>query len=118
MSNASSVKNRPVNDEVLPSKIELLKDLIFGDNIQQYNSDFDEIRKDIHRKKIELEGLIVEVKSELDTLIDSTSTDINIRISELEDSLGSRVEKLGSEKVDKSVLGALLISLGEKISKG
>ena len=44
--------------------------------------------------------------------------DINIRISELEDSLGSRVEKLGSEKVDKSVLGALLISLGEKISKG
>ena len=47
MSNTSSVKNRPVNDEVLPSKIELLKDLIFGDNIQQYNSDFDEIRLDI-----------------------------------------------------------------------
>jgi len=48
--------------------------------------------------------------------IDSLSTDVNIRITDLEDSLQAKTEALTEEKVDRKELGKLLISLGEKIS--
>ena len=45
------------------------------------------------------------------------STDVNIRITELEDKLEDRIEQLDSEKLNKKLLGNLLIELGEKVSK-
>jgi archaellum component FlaC len=117
MSNSSAIKKTPINKEVLPTKIELLKDIIFGDNIQQYDSEFETIRKDIEQKKEALEEMISQVRSELNTLIDNVNTDLNIRLSEVEKSLESRIENLEMEKVDKNDLGNLLITLGKKISK-
>ena len=48
--------------------------------------------------------------------IDSLSTDVNIRITDLEDSLNAKAEQLGDDKLDRRELGKLLINLGEKIS--
>jgi hypothetical protein len=49
--------------------------------------------------------------------IDSLSTDINIRITDLEDALNDKAEMLNEQKADRRDLGELLISLGEKIEK-
>ena len=98
------------------SKIEAIKNLIFGENIEQYDSEFDTIRKEIKAKKELLENYIDEVRNELMQSIDSLSTDVNIRITDLEDSLQAKTEALAEEKVNKKELGKLLISLGEKIS--
>lgn len=98
------------------SKIEAIKNLIFGENIEQYDSEFDTIRKEIKTKKEKLESYIDEVRQELMQSIDSLSTDVNIRITDLEDSLQAKTEALTDAKVDRKELGALLKSLGEKIS--
>jgi gas vesicle protein len=98
------------------SKIEAIKNLIFGENIEQYNSEFETLKKDLDKKKKALEGYIDEVREELMQSIDSLSTDVNIRITDLEDALNARAEALSEEKVDRKELGKLLISLGEKIS--
>lgn len=98
------------------SKIEAIKNLIFGENIEQYDSEFDTIRKEIKSKKEALEQYIGEVRNELMQSIDSLSTDVNIRITDLEDSLQSKTDALSEEKVDRKQLGKLLINLGEKIS--
>ncbi|MEL6812588.1 MAG: fructose 1,6-bisphosphatase [Bacteroidota bacterium] len=98
------------------SKIEAIKNLIFGENIEQYDSEFDKVRKEIDKKKAALENYIDEVRNELMQSIDSLSTDINIRITDLEDNLQAKTEALTEEKVDRRQLGKLLISLGEKIS--
>ena len=97
------------------SKIEAIKNLIFGDNIAAYNSEFDQVKKDILSKKAELEEFIEDTRKELLQSIDNLSTDLNIRITELEDSLNDKADLLESKKVDKKSLGELLISLGEKI---
>jgi hypothetical protein len=47
--------------------------------------------------------------------IDSLSTDINIRITDLEDAINSKTDALTEEKVDRKELGDLFIKLGEKI---
>ena len=99
------------------SKIEAIKNLIFGENIKEYDSEFEFLKKDIHKKRNELKNLIEETHRELNTLIDNTSTDLNIRITELEDSIADKTENLAMSKVDKKTLGQLLVKLGNQISE-
>lgn len=99
------------------SKIDAIKQLIFGENMQAYDSEFETLKKDILNKKQELEALIDEVKSELLQNIDNLSTDINIRITELENTFEDKTEALNQNKVDRKLLGELFTKLGEKISQ-
>lgn len=99
------------------TKIEAIKNLIFGENIQAYNSEFDNIKNDILAKKKALETLIEEVRSELIQNIDNLSTDLNIRITELESTIENKMDDMDEKKVDRRQLGQLLVSLGEKIGK-
>ncbi len=115
MAQKNSDKDKKVNMDS-SSKIEAIKNLIFGENIEQYDSEFDTLKKDLDTKKKALEAYIDEVREELMQSIDSLSTDVNIRITDLEDSLNARAEALSEEKLDRKELGKLLISLGEKIS--
>ena len=97
------------------SKIEVIKNLIFGENIAEYNSEFETLKKEIDSKREELQKYIDEAREELTSSIDNLSTDINIRITDLENFLEDKADKLENQKVDKKLLGNLLISLGEKI---
>ena len=99
------------------SKIEAVKNLIFGETIQNYNAEFEGLKKDLQNKKKTLEALIDEVHAELRTAIDNLGTDLNIRISDLEKSLEARMDDLDGAKVDKQALGNLLIGLGERIAE-
>lgn len=115
----SASNNDDLNQNVSDpsSKIEAIKNLIFGENIQEYNSEFDTIKQDILDKKKEIENLIEEVRSELIQNIDNLSTDLNIRITELEASLQEKTANLDEAKVDRRLLGDLLVNLGKKISE-
>ncbi|WP_103865346.1 fructose 1,6-bisphosphatase [Aquimarina sp. I32.4] len=99
------------------SKIEAIKNLIFGENIAAYNSEFEKVKKEITSKKKDLEDLIDDTRKELFQAIDNLSTDLNIRITELEDNLEDKTDMLDNKKVDKKILGDLLINLGEKINQ-
>ena len=98
------------------SKIEVIKNLIFGENIAEYNSEFQTLKKEIYDKRKELKKYIDEAREDLMSSIDNLSTDINIRITDLENALEDKADKLDEQKVDKKLLGDLLISLGENIS--
>lgn len=99
------------------SKIDAIKQLIFGENMQAYDSEFETLKKDILNRKQELENLMDDVKSELLQNIDNLSTDINIRITELENSFQDKADALNENKVDRKLLGELFTKLGEKISQ-
>lgn len=120
---ATKGKNTADADQINPgisdpsTKIEAIKNLIFGENIQEYNSEFDNIKNDILAKKKALESLIEEVREQLMQNIDNLSTDLNIRITELESNIENKLDDLDEKKVDRRQLGQLLVSLGEKIGK-
>lgn len=103
--------------ESTTSKIETIRNLIFGETIETYDSEFESLKKEILEKKKVLEDLIEDVKTELNSAIDNVSTDVNIRMTELEKSLDERLENLEDTAVDKKMLGKLLIELGEKVGK-
>jgi len=106
-----------VEEAANSSKIEAIKNLIFGENIAEYNDEFEAIRKDLENKKNTLEGLISSTSIELNKAIDNLSTDLNIRITELEDSFNTKADELNEQKVDRKLLGNLLVKLGNKISE-
>ena len=99
------------------SKIEAIKNLIFGENIAEYNDEFEAIKNDLKNKKTVLEDLISSTTAELNKSIDNLSTDLNIRITELENSLEAKTDELSEQKVDRKLLGDLLVKLGNKISE-
>lgn len=99
------------------SKIETIKNLLFGETIDAYDLEFEALKKDILAKKKVLEDMVEEASAELKLAVDSVATDVNIRISELEKNLENKIENLEEDAVDRRVLGKLLIELGEKVSK-
>jgi len=115
-------KTTPSKDQVAKtteasSKIDAIKQLIFGENIQAYESEFEAVKNDILSKKQELENLMDDVRKELLQNMDNLSTDINIRITDLENSINEKDVSLDEKKLDRKMLGKLLMNLGEKISK-
>ncbi len=99
------------------SKIETIKNLIFGENIKAYDSEFETLKKDLESKREELKNYIEDVHQELNTLVDNLSTDLNIRLTGLEDKFNERADQLDDAKVDRDVLGSLLVKMGENIRK-
>lgn len=112
-------KNAKPQDEAMDSgsKIEAIKQLIFGENIEQYDSEFHTLKQEIQDRKKELEDYIDQVRNELMQSIDSMTTDINIRITDLEDALNDKTDGADKAKVNKEELGDLLIKLGEKLRR-
>ncbi|MDE3742405.1 fructose 1,6-bisphosphatase [Maribacter polysaccharolyticus] len=98
------------------AKIEAIKNLIFGENMEAYEAEFEALKEDILNKKKILEDLIEEVGSDLRKSLDDVSTDVNIRITDLEKSLETKLEDLEEKSIAKDTLGKLLIELGEKVS--
>jgi len=99
------------------TKIEAIKDLIFGENIAEYESEFNAIKRDLIKKKNALENLIDSTQSHLNEIIDNLSTDLNIRITDLEEHLETKFNTLNEEKMDRKQLGNMFIKLGNKISE-
>ena len=98
-------------------RLEAIKNLIFGENIQQIDNEFDTLKKHIEQRKEELENFIEATRKELLTTIDNLSTDLNIRITDVEQAFNEKTARLDHKKVDRNLLGTLLVSLGEKIMK-
>ena len=113
--NAKSSSEQPAYKDS-SSKIDAIKQLIFGDNIVEYNHEFDIVKQDILKKKKELEFLIDDIKAELLQNLDNISTDINVRISAIENGIDDKAKILEENKLDRKFLGDLLIKLGEKIN--
>lgn len=104
-------------EEDSKSKIEAIKNLIFGEQIEAYDSEFEKLKEDMMSKKKALEDLLEEVRLELSQSIDNVSTDLGIRITELESSLENKLNDLESAAVKKEELGKLLMDIGERITK-
>ncbi len=97
------------------SKIDIIKDLIFGETMEAYDHEIEKLKKEVYKKKEALEDIIDGVRLDLNASIDSISSDVDIRITELEKNLENKIEDIGEATVNKKILGNLLIELGRKI---
>lgn len=114
MAKKDTSENQQLTD-VANSKIEAIKNLIFGENIQEYNHEFEALKADIATKREEMLEYVDDARKEIMTAVDNLSTDVNIRISDLEQALDDKAQDLDNRKVSRDSLGDMLIKLGENI---
>lgn len=114
MAKKDTSENQQLTD-VANSKIEAIKNLIFGENIQEYNHEFEALKADIAKKREEMLEYVDDARKEIMTAVDNLSTDVNIRISDLEQALDDKAQDLDNRKVSRDSLGDMLIKLGENI---
>lgn len=110
---APAVSPKPAVDP----QIDAIREIIFGQNIRQYNEQFDHINVEIDKLRQELLIKIHETQAELNQMIDHLREDTTQKLLELRNHTDAEVARLDHAKTDRHLLGSLLVEIGEKIRK-
>ncbi len=112
----------------LDPKIEAVKQLIFGDNMQQYDSEFNEIKALIKKTRTDVENEINDTRDALNKLINQTKetltneisdlrSDMNKKVTQLRADMDDSVADLDEKKVNRKLLGTMLQEMGKQIAE-
>lgn len=96
-------------------KLGMIRDIIFGQNMEEYNRQFDELKKMVDEKKAELDHYIKDVKGDLQEKIQELDRLMKDQVHNLEDSFAAKAKRLEEDKMNRATLGELLIDIGNKI---
>ena len=99
------------------AKIDAIKQLIFGENIQQYDEEFKEIRDNIKAAQQQMNERLENTAAELKKLIETIQNEQNQKLSELKSQMDEEVSNLKDSKLDRRLLGDLLQEIGGKIKE-
>ncbi len=109
-------------------KIEAVKQLIFGENMQQYDSEFNEIKALIKKTRTEVENEINDTRDALTKIINQTKetltndlsdlrSDMNKKVTQLRSDMDDSVADLDERKVNRKLLGTMLQEMGKQIAE-
>jgi ElaB/YqjD/DUF883 family membrane-anchored ribosome-binding protein len=98
-------------------KIDVIKELIFGNNMREYQKEFTDIYDQIERTKKDLTELIHSTKDALYDDLEDLRKEMNNRIDEVQMNLNSEIDRLEDKKTDREFLGNLLEDMAQKIKE-
>ena len=104
-----------INPDVSEQKLDAIKQLIFGDNIADYNKRFDELNQVIEDVRSDLEMKLSDLEIKVDNSIATLRQDYERDVNKLEDRLDKEVNKLSDDKLDKKALGKMFQNISEKL---
>ena len=99
----SKVESSPVD-----SRIAAVHDLIFSENIQQYDSQFNEVNERIAELQAATEKNLAETNASLENKIADLQKLMESTFNALNQDIDKRLEKLDDKKADRKVLGKAL----------
>jgi len=94
-----------------PTKIDAIKELIFGQNIKENETRFEKIEKSLANSKSNSKSSRDKLREEFKTLLNEHKSEYNKTIKELEKEIAS----LKETKVANKKLKTLLIALADKL---
>ncbi len=90
------------------SRIAAVRDLIFGENIQQYNSEFDDVYNKIKSLKEQTQKNLAESVTNIENKLADLESLMDHKFQDLNDDLDKRLADLDDEKADRRKLGKAL----------
>ena len=96
-------------------KIDAIKEIIFGANMQQYEQEFTSIKELIQSLKEETFQKIDALKSTMEETFDNLEKDMNNRIDGLEADMTKEMERVDDAKLDRHLMGDMLRQIADKI---
>ena len=102
------------NEEDVPeSKLQAIKEIIFGENIKEYDYEFKKIRELVQKHREDLESQLAATKKDIEDEIKQMKRDIDHAVSDLQNELSA----LDEAKTSRQKLGDLLEELGKKLKE-
>lgn len=115
MQNNEPQKNEAIAKEAVDNRIAAVRDLIFGENIQKYTEEFD----DVYQRIKELKEQTSEQRSEMNTAIEKRISDLensfNKSLENLTIAMNKRMDDLDDKKADRRKLGKALEKIAQTL---
>ena len=92
-------------------KLLAIKQLIFGENMVEYDQRFNDTMEYLEKVKKELQDAIAAVESQLD----QTAKNLRKEAEDQNNALMNEIAKLEDKKADRKALGKMLQNIGEKL---
>lgn len=106
--------NDPSKDAV-DNRIAAVRDLIFGENIQQYEVNFDEVYEKIAKLQKDTENKLAELAKEVDKKVASTQKNSDDSVDKLRDEYAKKLAKLEDAMADRKKLGKALEKIAQML---
>ena len=85
--------------------------------MQQYDTEFSEVKNLIKKTRTELESEINDTRESLNKLLNELRSDMSKKMSQLRSDMDDAVQDLDERKVNRKLLGAMLQEMGQKIAE-
>ena len=106
-----------VVEETSDPRIDAIKDIIFGENIKEYNAEFRKIKEYIEEQKAILETAIDSLRSDMDKLLEEVRNDFDDSVKALKDRTLEEMNNLDDAKTNRATLGSMLEDIGKKLQE-
>ncbi|MEQ8550360.1 MAG: hypothetical protein RIC03_20765 [Cyclobacteriaceae bacterium] len=97
------------------NKLNSIRDILFGENMQQYQKEFDEIKSIIRDNQERTDNRISDVRTEIMDKISALEDSINARITSTEDSLSQKIADLKDAKADRRALSSMFMDIAKQL---
>lgn len=101
-------KSEESNSNQVDSRIAAVRDLIFGENIQQYNTEFSDLYKKIENLQEETRKSLSDSVINLENKLADLESLMEHKIQDLTEDLDKKITDLDDEKTDRRKLGKAL----------
>lgn len=108
MANTKQDKTDNFSKQTTDSRIAAVRDLIFGENMQQYEVNFDEVYEKIAALKNETNEKFAELTTELNKQVEILQKASDTAIEKLHQEFANKMAHLDDAKADRKKLGKAL----------
>ncbi|MEE9406577.1 MAG: hypothetical protein V3V28_00745 [Polaribacter sp.] len=117
MEKKSEKSKAPEVIQEVDSRIAAVRDLIFGENIQQYNTEFDDVYSKIKSLKELNEKNLSESVANLENKLADLESLMEHKFQDLNDDLDKKLADLDDEKTDRRKLGKALEKIAQMLQE-
>lgn len=103
----------PLTEE--SQKLNAVRDLLFGQNVQEYRSEFDELRKIINDNREKSDKKSSDMKNDIFDRIDKLEEKLNHKLDDTSRSINERLDQLSDAKADRKKMANILHELANKL---
>lgn len=99
-----------------PSQITAIRDILFGNNMQVYEAEFNAIKDLVAQNKATTDEQLQQQLSQINESLNNLEQRLMLAIKKNHEEVLEELRKLDNAKLDKVQLGKMFIEIGNKIS--
>lgn len=117
MGKNAETNNETIANQLVDSRLAAVRDLIFGENIQQYNAEFADVYDKIKALENKTSKNLSESVTNLENKLADLESLMDHKFQDLIDDLDKRMADLDDEKADRRKLGKALEKIAQMLQE-